>query len=174
MKTIDLEDVKTNNTISRKIEVKNGISHENREEIVNGLSNVLADSYMLMLKTLNYHWNVRGSMFHSIHLMTEEQYNEMLGAVDKIAERIRALGFLSPGTVEAFSESSKIKSGVNTKTQEDMVAELVADHEHLSIHCRNVLRIADEYGDEGTVDLLTGRLNKHAKYAWMLRSLLEK
>ncbi|WP_246830797.1 Dps family protein [Neisseria sp. HMSC70E02] len=139
-----------------------------------GLSKVLADTYSLYLKTHNYHWNVEDPMFHSLHTMFEEQYNELALAVDEIAERIRALGFKAPGSYGEFAKLTSIPDGTNTHDAPTMIRELVDGQETVVRTCRAVFPAVDEAGDEPTADLLTTRMQTHEKTAWMLRVLLEK
>jgi starvation-inducible DNA-binding protein len=149
-----------------------GISEEDRKAISSGLSRLLADSYMLYVKTHNYHWNVTGPHFHSLHAMFEEQYTELAPAIDEIAERIRALGFFAPGTFRAFSELSKIKEDDGVPSAMQMVANLVESHEKLLQTARDIVPACQKGEDEASLDLLTQRLTIHAKTAWMLRSML--
>ncbi|NND53452.1 MAG: DNA starvation/stationary phase protection protein [Gammaproteobacteria bacterium] len=151
-----------------------GISEEQRSEISEGLSRLLADSYTLYLKTHNYHWNVTGPMFNTLHLMFEEQYTELALAVDEIAERIRALGFPAPGSYKAFSELTSIEEQTGTLTAEEMVADLVAGQEAVARTARSIFDVVDDASDEPTADLLTQRMQVHEKTAWMLRSLLDE
>jgi len=155
----------------RKIDI--GISEEDRREIAKGLSRLLADTYTLYLTTHNYHWNVTGPMFQTLHLMFEQQYNELGLAVDQIAERIRALGFPAPGTYEEFAELASIKQerGVPSATQ--MIEKLIEGQEAVVRTARSIFPIVDKVNDEPTADLLTQRMQVHEKTAWMLRSLLE-
>ena len=150
-----------------------GIEAAKREEIAGGLSRVLADSYTLYLKTHNFHWNVTGPMFQTLHLMFETQYNELALAVDLVAERIRAVGFPAPGTYRQFVELSAIKEDSGVPKAEDMIRRLVEGHETVARTARAVFRAADEANDQPTCDLLTQRMQVHEKTAWMLRSLLE-
>ena len=170
----DIEDIKLQNQSHYKLKMNIGLSDEDREIIAGGLSNILADSYSLMLMLHNYHWNVRGKNFRQIHLLTEEQYENMFEAVDVLAERIRSLGHLAPGSFKEFSELSDLKEPNSTATENEMLADLLAAHEHISKHARKVIQLADESNDEATADLLTGRIDTHEKYAWMLRSMLEE
>ena len=170
----DIEDIKLQNQSHYKLKMNIGISDEDREVIAGGLSNILADSYSLMLMLHNYHWNVRGKNFRQIHLLTEEQYEDMFEAVDVLAERIRSLGHLAPGSFKEFSELSDLKEPNSTATENEMLADLLAAHEHISKHSRKVIQLADKVNDEATADLLTGRIDTHEKYAWMLRSMLEE
>ena len=150
-----------------------GIEASERQEIAGGLSRVLADSYTLYLETHNFHWNVTGPMFQTLHLMFEAQYNELALAVDLIAERIRALGFPSPGTYKQFSELSAIKEQSGVPKAQDMIRLLVEAHETVARTAREVFKAADGASDQPTCDLLTQRMQVHEKTAWMLRSLLE-
>jgi starvation-inducible DNA-binding protein len=135
-----------------------GIAEDDRQAIARGLSGLLADTYTLYLKTHNYHWNVTGPMFTTLHLMFEQQYNELALAVDLIAERIRALGVYAPGSYSAFAELSSISEAKAVPSAEDMIRDLVP--------------VIEAAHDEPTADLLTQRLQVHEKTAWMLRSLL--
>lgn len=149
-----------------------GISEKDRRRIAEGLGRLLADTYTLYLKTHNFHWNVTGPMFQTLHLMFEEQYTELAAAVDLIAERIRALGFPAPGTYRAFMNATTIADPKDALTAEDMIRELVDGQEAVVRTARATFRTADEADDQPTVDLLTERLQVHEKAAWMLRSLL--
>ena len=149
-----------------------GIPEDQRSEISQGLSRLLADSYTLYLKTHNYHWNVTGPMFNTLHLMFEEQYNELALAVDEIAERIRALGFPAPGSYAAFSELTSIDEQTGSLSAEEMIADLVAGQETVARTARSIFAAVEEASDEPTADLLTQRMQVHEKTAWMLRSLL--
>jgi starvation-inducible DNA-binding protein len=149
-----------------------GISEADRKEIAEGLSRVLADTYTLYLKTHNYHWNVVGPMFNTLHLMFETQYNELALAVDEIAERIRALGEPAPGSYAEFSELSSVTEDTEKPKALEMVRRLVDGHESVARTARSVFPAAEKAGDEPTADLLTQRLQVHEKTAWMLRSML--
>ena len=149
-----------------------GISDKNRHAIADGLSRLLADTYTLYLKTHNYHWNVTGPMFNTLHLMFETQYTELALAVDLIAERIRALDCPAPGSYAAYSRLSVIKESEGVPVAMDMVADLVKGQEAVAKTARSVLPLAEKGQDEVTLDLLTQRLQVHEKTAWMLRSLL--
>ena len=149
-----------------------GIPQEQREEIAGGLARLLADSYTLYLKTHNYHWNVTGPMFQTLHLMFEQHYLELALAVDMIAERIRALGVAAPGTYAAFARLSSIAEDDGVPAAEDMIRNLVKAHEAVVRTARSVMPLAQEAGDEPTADLLTQRMQVSEKTAWMLRSLL--
>jgi starvation-inducible DNA-binding protein len=150
-----------------------GINQADRAAIVDGLNRLLADSYTLYLKTHNFHWNVTGPMFSTLHLMFEGQYNELALAVDLIAERIRALGFFAPGSYAAYGQLTSIPESVGVPAAADMIRELVSGHEQVARTARAVFPIADAADDQPTADLLTQRLQVHEKTAWMLRSLLE-
>jgi starvation-inducible DNA-binding protein len=151
-----------------------GISKKDRKTIAEGLSKLLADTYTLYLKTHNFHWNVEGPMFNTLHLMFETQYNELALAVDAIAERIRALGHPAPGSYAAYSKLSSIKEETGVPKAEDMIKQLVEGQESVARTARAVFPAADKAGDEPTADLLTQRLQIHEKTAWMLRALLSK
>lgn len=148
-----------------------GIAEQDRAAIAEGLSRLLADSYTLYLKTHNFHWNVTGPMFNSLHLMFESQYTELALAVDEIAERIRALGFPAPGSYSAYAELSSIQEAKGAPNAADMIEQLVKGQEAVLRTARTVFPIADQVGDEPTADLLTQRMQVHEKTAWMLRSL---
>lgn len=150
-----------------------GIETKAREEIAAGLSKVLADTYTLYLKSHNFHWNVTGPMFQTLHLMFEQHYNELALAVDQIAERIRALGFPAPGTYRQFAALSAIKEDDGVPAALQMVRLLVEGHETAARTARQVFKVAEAANDQPTCDLLTQRLQVHEKTAWMLRSLLE-
>ncbi|MBX7230538.1 MAG: DNA starvation/stationary phase protection protein [Bdellovibrionales bacterium] len=150
-----------------------GISESDRKEIAQGLSKLLADSYTLYLKTHNFHWNVTGPMFQTLHLMFETQYNELALAVDLIAERIRALGFPAPGSYHEFSKLTSIKEAQGYSSAKDMITQLIEGQETVVRTARSILPNAEKVNDEPTVDLLTQRMQVHEKTAWMLRSLLQ-
>jgi starvation-inducible DNA-binding protein len=149
-----------------------GIREQDRAKIAAGLSNLLADTYTLYLKTHNFHWNVVGPMFNTLHLMFETQYNELALAVDLIAERIRALGHPAPGTFSEFAKLTAIPETKGVPKAEEMVALLVAGHETVARTARKLFPAVDAANDEPTADLLTQRMQEHEKTAWMLRSLL--
>ena len=153
--------------------IDSGIPAEKREVIAEGLSRLLADSYTLYLKTHNFHWNVTGPMFQTLHTMFEQQYTELAMAVDEVAERIRALGHPAPGSYAAFSKLSAVHEAEGVPAAEDMVRELVVAHETVAKTARSIFDAAEEGHDEVTADLLTQRMAVHEKTAWMLRSLLE-
>ena len=149
-----------------------GITVEQRREIADGLSKLLADSYTLYLKTHNYHWNVTGPMFQTLHDIFETHYSELAIAVDTIAERIRALGEFAPGSYKSFAGLTQIVEETGHPAAEQMIANLVRDQETVIRTARSIVPIADGADDEPTLDLLTQRLQIHEKNAWMLRSLL--
>jgi starvation-inducible DNA-binding protein len=150
-----------------------GIAEKDRKKIADGLSNLLADSYTLYLKTHNFHWNVTGPMFNTLHLMFETQYTELALAVDLIAERIRALGHPAPGSYKAYSKLSSIEEAEGVPGAEDMIRQLVAGQEAVTRTARGIFPAVDKAHDEPTADLLTQRMQVHEKNAWMLRSLLD-
>ena len=149
-----------------------GMTDLQRKDIAQGLSHLLADSYTLYLKTHNYHWNVTGPMFNTLHLMFETQYTELALAVDLIAERIRALGFPAPGSYREFLKLSTIPEATANTSATDMIKHLVEGQESIVRTARSTFAIVDEARDEPTADLLTQRMQVHEKTAWMLRSLL--
>jgi len=157
-------------TIDTSIDI--GIDADDRAAITEGLSRLLADSYTLYLKTHNYHWNVTGPMFQTLHLMFEQQYNELALAVDEIAERIRALGAPAPGSYREFAALSSVTEDDDRPEATEMVRRLVAAHETVARTARSVYPVVEAAHDEPTADLLTQRLQVHEKTAWMLRSLL--
>lgn len=157
-----------------KIPVNLGIPEASRKEIAEGLSRLLADTYSLYLKTHNFHWNVTGPMFQTLHLMFETQYTELALAVDLIAERIRALGFPAPGTYSDYAKLSSIAETPGVPKATEMIRLLVEGQESVARTARSIFPIADQVNDEPTADLLTQRLQVHEKTAWMLRSLLEE
>jgi len=150
-----------------------GISKKDRDVIAQGLCKFLADTYTLYLKTHNFHWNVTGPMFQTLHLMFELHYNELWTAVDLIAERIRALGVLAPGSYAEFSSLSSIKESKGHVKDKDMIRALVDGHEAVIRTARELFPVAESAKDQVTLDLLTQRMQVHEKTAWMLRSLLQ-
>lgn len=155
------------------MEINTGVPAEQREKIADGLARLLADSYTLYLKTHNFHWNVTGPMFSTLHDLFEEQYTELAQAVDEIAERIRTLGFPAPGSYRQFAELTSIEESVEAPSADGMIRQLVRDHETVVRTARQIVPVAADVNDEPTVDLLTVRMQTHEKTAWMLRSLLE-
>ncbi|MBO9999508.1 MAG: DNA starvation/stationary phase protection protein [Cyanobacteria bacterium SID2] len=150
-----------------------GIDDKSRAAIAEGLSRLLADTYTLYLKTHNFHWNVTGPMFQTLHLMFEQQYTELSTAVDEIAERIRALGYPAPGTYSQYAQLTSISETPGVPSAQDMIRLLVEGQETIVRTAREVFPVAEEANDEPTADLLTQRMQIHEKTAWMLRSLLE-
>ena len=151
-----------------------GISAGEREKIVGGLSLLLADSFTLYLMTHNFHWNVTGPQFNSLHVMFMEQYTEQWNALDIIAERIRALGHHAPGSFKEFLKLASIKEVDGALKAEDMIRHLVAAQEATARTARKLFPVVEAANDQPTADLLTQRLEVHEKTAWMLRSLLEE
>jgi len=164
----------TTDTQTMAMPINIGIDENDRREIAEGLSRVLADTYTLYLKTHNFHWNVTGPMFQTLHLMFEGQYNELALAVDMVAERIRALGFPAPGTYKEFAKLSSIEEEEGVPDAEDMIKKLVEGQEAVVRTARSIFPVVDKANDEPTADLLTQRMQVHEKTAWMLRSLLAK
>jgi starvation-inducible DNA-binding protein len=167
---------KTTATTSRSaMRVDLGISTEGRQAISDGLSRLLADTYTLYLTTHNFHWNVTGPMFNSLHAMFMEQYTELWNAVDPIAERIRSLGHVAPGSYAAFGKLSSLPDApLDPPKAMEMVRMLMEGHEAVARTARGLLPTAEEARDEPTSDLLVQRLTVHEQTAWMLRSLLEE
>ncbi|GAX42688.1 ferritin Dps family protein [Tolypothrix sp. NIES-4075] len=151
-----------------------GIDDTSRAKIAEGLSRLLADTYTLYLKTHNFHWNVKGPMFQTLHLMFETQYTELALAVDLIAERIRALGYPAPGTYSEYAKLSSIAETPGVPKATDMIQLLVEGQEAVVRTARSIFPVVEEVNDEPTADLLTQRMQVHEKTAWMLRSLLEE
>jgi starvation-inducible DNA-binding protein len=149
-----------------------GIPDAQRQAIAQGLSRVLADTYTLYLKTHNFHWNVEGPMFNTLHLMFETQYTELALAVDQIAERIRALGVAAPGSYRDFADLSSVEDAAGRPAAMEMIAQLARDQETVVRTARGVFALADEANDQPTADLLTQRMQVHEKTAWMLRAML--
>ena len=149
-----------------------GIDDQQRQEIAQGLSRLLADTYTLYLKTHNFHWNVTGPMFNTLHLMFEQQYTELALAVDLIAERIRALGVFAPGSYAQFGKLTVLSEATDVPNAQEMIRQLVADQEAVVRTARGLFSLVDAAHDEPSADLLTQRMQIHEKNAWMLRSLL--
>lgn len=156
------------------MDINIGISDSDRATIAAGLSHLLADTYTLYLKTHNYHWNVTGPQFSTLHTLFETHYNELAVAVDDIAERIRALGHRAPGSYQEFSALSSISEETDKPNAVQMIKRLVAGQEAVARTARSVFPATDEANDEPSADLLTQRMHIHEKNAWMLRSLLEQ
>ena len=155
------------------MQINTGIAAEDRATIADGLSHLLADTYTLYLKTHNFHWNVTGPMFQTLHTMFEQQYTELWAALDEVAERIRALGQPAPGSYGAFARLTSIKEEEGVPEAKEMIRQLVAGHEAVAKTARSIFPAAEEGRDEVTADLLTQRMTVHEKTAWMLRSLLD-
>ncbi len=153
--------------------INTGINETDRSEIAEGLSRLLADTYTLYLQTHNFHWNVTGPMFQTLHVMFEQHYTELALAVDAVAERIRALGMHAPGTYGEFVSLSSIKEVSGVPKATEMIRLLVTGHEAVVRTARDVTIIAEKAHDQASADLLTQRIQLHEKTAWMLRSLLE-
>ena len=154
--------------------IDTGISAKDRERIAAGLSRLLADTFTVYLKTHNFHWNVTGPMFNTLHLMFEQQYNELWAATDPIAERIRSLGHAAPATFAEYAELASIRETPGQPKAEEMVRLLVEGNEAVVRTARSIFPVVDKASDEPTADLLTQRMQVHEKNAWMLRSLLER
>jgi starvation-inducible DNA-binding protein len=151
-----------------------GISPKDRAAIANGLSRLLADTYVVYLKTHNFHWNVEGPMFQTLHQMFMEQYTETWNAIDLVAERIRSLGHYAPGTYAEYLKLARVKETAGVPKAEQMVKLLIDGQEAIVKTAREVLPVAEDANDQPTLDLLTQRMQVHEKNAWMLRSLLKK
>ena len=149
-----------------------GLTPEQRSDIADHLSHLLADSYTLYLKTHNYHWNVTGPLFNALHTMFEDQYTELATAVDEIAERIRALGIRAPGSYDEFTKLTSVKESGGGESATDMIRQLVDGQETIVRTARTAFPAASDANDEPTADLLTQRMQLHEKNAWMLRSML--
>ena len=157
-----------------KMAINTGISAGDREKIVKGLSRLLADTYVVYLKTHNFHWNVTGPMFNSLHAMFMAQYTELWNAVDPIAERIRSLGHAAPGSYAQFAKLSGLPDAPATPPKAMKMVELLTEgHEAIARTARSLFPLVEKAGDEPTADLLTQRLTVHEQTAWMLRSLME-
>jgi len=154
------------------MELNIGIDEKQRAGIAEGLSRLLADSYTLYLKTHNYHWNVTGPQFNTLHQMFETHYTELATAVDEIAERIRSLGVRAPGSYSEFAKLTQIEEGSGEESAEEMTRQLVLGQERVARTARDVFSEADAANDQPTADLLTQRMQIHEKNAWMLRSML--
>jgi starvation-inducible DNA-binding protein len=158
--------------MASKIDI--GITEKDRKRIADGLSRLLADSYTLYLKTHNFHWNVTGPMFQTLHVMFMNQYTEEWNALDLIAERIRSLGYPAPGSYKQFVALSSIPEEEGVPKAKDMIRQLVAGQEAVTRTAREVFKVVEKANDQPTADLLTQRMEVHEKNAWMLRSLLEE
>lgn len=158
--------------VERHSEINIGISEKDRKSVCKGLGKLLADSYLLYLKTQNYHWNVTGPMFQSLHILFEGQYQEQAKAIDEVAERIRALGEFAPGSFAAFSKVTSIKEETQIPSAEEMIHSLVQGNEAVVTTAREIVSLADGCEDDVTSDLMIERMQVHEKNAWMLRSLI--
>jgi starvation-inducible DNA-binding protein len=150
-----------------------GLSDKQRAEIADGLKHLLADTYTLYLKTHNFHWNVTGPMFQTLHLLFMDMYNEQWMAVDLLAERIRALGFPAPGSYREFAALTSIQESEGSPNAKEMIRQLIAGQETVVRTARAMFPVVDKANDQPTADILTQRMQIHEKNAWMLRSLLE-
>lgn len=155
-----------------KMAFETGMNEEQRASVSGALSKVLADTFILYLKTLNFHWNYNGVEFYPFHLLFQKQYEEMIEGIDEMAERVRALGFFVDGTADAFKKLSSIKEEHRVVSAHEMVEQLLAGHEVVIRELRNLSYHAEKHRDPATVDLCGRRLNAHEKFAWMLRSSL--
>lgn len=156
------------------INVNIGITSSHREKISKNLSVVLADSSMLFLKTLNYYWNIRGTLFRDFRLITHDISRELLTALDEIAERIRSLGYLAPGSLYEIKQLSTIDDGTKEFSEQEMIVDLIKSSESIARNVRKTIEIASNFKDEASVEMLTSRLKTHERNAWILRSLLER
>lgn len=149
-----------------------GIDEKERKQVCSGLSKLLANSYLLYLKTQNYHWNVTGRMFQPLHTIFENHYKELAEAIDEIAERIRALGEFAPGSFSSFSKITSIKEDNSIPSAEEMIHSLISGNEAVVKTAREVISLCDEAEDDVTSDMMIERMQIHEKNAWMLRSML--
>jgi starvation-inducible DNA-binding protein len=159
--------------MAKPMKIDIGITRKDREGIADGLAHLLADSYTLYLQSHNFHWNVTGPMFQTLHILFMEHYTEQWNALDLIAERIRSLGLPAPGTYKEFSQLASIKEVEGQPTATEMIRILVSGQEAVARTARAAFEAADAANDQPTCDLLTQRMQVHEKNAWMLRSLLE-
>jgi len=155
------------------LDLNTGISENERDRVVELLKHILADTYLLYVKTQNFHWNVTGPLFSQLHALFESQYEGLSDAVDTLAERIRALGAVAPGSFSSFLAYASLEEATETPNAEGMLAQLLDDHESLIRSMRTGFDILDEAGDEVTVDLFVERMAYHEKIAWMLRASLD-
>ncbi len=146
----------------------------NDNPVIRDLCHLLADTYTLYLKTQFFHWNVTGKLFFMLHAAFEVQYKELAEAIDLVAERLRALNCYAPGTYQQFQEIAGIKSSTNIPQAEEMIRELLSDHEHIIKELAKMINTAEEEGDQATMDMMIERQTEHQKTAWMLRSSLER
>jgi len=147
---------------------------DDRKGLADALGAIVADTYVLLVKTQGYHWNVVGPLFVSLHKLTEEQYEDLFEAGDELAERIRALGYPAPCSLHAMIEDSRLAEAKGNPTAEEMVENLVGDHETVVRHLREVTELAEQHHDQGTADLLTDRMKSHEKAIWMLRAIVAR
>ena len=173
MQTKSLHDLPTSSKQAHRIEPNTELPGLRRKAVANGLQTVLGNTFLLMLKTQNYHWNIRGPQFLSIHELTEKSYNELFASVDVIAERIRALGELAKGDINDFKDSSVLAETSETLIAQEMIEDLVMAHEATARLCRHYVGLAAESRDYATEDLLVQRIAVHEKMAWMYRAFLE-
>ncbi|UTA47304.1 DNA starvation/stationary phase protection protein [Simiduia sp. 21SJ11W-1] len=159
-------------TKPKEQKTENGITRADRSELAKFLSKALADTFLLNLKTLNFHWNVVGPLFYSLHKLTEEQYEDLTASIDVIAERIRALGFVAPGSITQYAELTDIKEETGSPSAEEMIKQLADDNERCARNLRHAVSAAEEIEDVKTADLLTERIGQHEENAWMLRAIL--
>lgn len=156
------------------MDINTGLTKAERQDIAQHLARLLADSYTLYLKTHNYHWNVTGMHFNTLHTMFEEQYTELAEAVDVIAERIRALGVAAPGSYSEFAKLTSVEEATGEEDAEEMIRQLVIAQETIVRTAREGFPAAEKANDEASADLLTQRMHIHEKTAWMMRSMLDK
>lgn len=149
------------------------LASDKEKVVAHGLSSILADTYTLYLQTQNFHWNVTGPRFHQLHSMFEEHYKEMSEAVDEIAERVRTLGFRAPGTFKEFLNLTSIKEDSDHMNSDEMITTLIEHHDMVAHKAKEIIPMAENVRDTGTVDLLSARIKTHEKTAWMLRSFLQ-
>ena len=164
-----------NTTLQSKpeeFETDSGVSRQDRSSLAERLTEAVADSYILYVKTQGFHWNVVGPLFYSLHKLTEVQYEDLASAIDEIAERIRAIGFTAPGSFAQFQKATSVKEETNPITAEEMIKQLADDNETCSRNLRKAVVAAEEAEDVKTADLLTGRIGQHEENTWMLRALL--
>jgi starvation-inducible DNA-binding protein len=150
--------------------IKTGLNGNQNKQVADELAVLLSNTYILYLKTQNFHWNVVSKQFHALHAMFEGQYEELASSADEIAERIRALGFPTPGSFKQFSKLAEIKEATDVPTDSQMIQQLLSDHELMCRNIRESIVKTQKAGDEGTADLMITRLKAHEKTAWMLRS----
>lgn len=147
---------------------------DDRKRLADNLADIVADTYVLLVKTQGYHWNVVGPLFISLHKLTEEQYEDLFAAGDELAERIRTLGYPAPTSLREMIKDSRISEAKGNPTAEEMVENLVADHETLVRHLREITELAEDLHDQGTADMLTERMKAHEKAIWMLRAIVSR